>query len=1194
MIRVGLFNSNGLSGKVEMCKKFYMDELLDIFFIVETKLSANATGYGQAFLNITRRTPFSNSRGFGNIGGIMGWCSPRLDGLCRVVDVEKDNCGAIVEVADEMMLVVGYFPPEEHNQGMSDRMLDYFERAKEMAGDKPLVILGDFNARLGTLTGDHALNGRGRKLISWLRGDGSGLTIENPVSGRFTSFTHWGRGAGITEIVLSKSVDVCGYRVMEHNSLGGSDHRPLVFELGVETPPPRTFTRWDVKKLANLEMRQLYADTLKTKILESQALLNSLPDVESYWMILKNVVETAIDETVGRFSFSRSSLLPHFWTPELVALRERVRIEEESWYTLFQQSNGRMYNETVRRGVVDRNQELRDALKKRRRELFLEEVEEFDDPQQTASFLKRIKCKKARMTKNGCQLDSKRMSDHARHFGATFGASPRIQPQENIHDPVLEDAVNMFTLDEVKRALEWAAVGKTPGCDGIHGEFWRYGADSLARPIHRLFNQLYTECTIIEEWKEAIIVPIFKKKGDANDAKNYRPIALTCVIRRIYERLLNNRLLRFNEMLSPFQAGFRKNRNTLQQVYNLSEIQHHHPELHTIFIDIKTAYDSVNRNILWQKLNDEFRIPLHLIKNLQALFDNNRSTLVINGTKSEPIPNLRGLLQGSSLSPMLFNFYINSLLKSFDDLDDSLKVNTHGIVTNHLFFADDGNIHALCLKILKKLLNMVESWAIHHDLELSASKSVYLGPASEIESRTLRLYGTSLEKVLEFEYLGVIMDMDGVNWSKNAAKRCNATRNTFHILKRVGMNPTGWPWRASAQAYKTFLRPMMEYGLAVGILSPSQLRPYQLTQNYILRHILGAPRNCSSNALHKLLLIERMEFRNFVLNGNFIGNIHNSTSYTLPSARIYRAIINNCNHRQSPTQKALKKNQLKPELSLIAHLFHPLEHQPHDGPIVRPLSHEKKRQKKLDHIKNLAGAVAQAITVDEQIHRDIVTLKDISQQQRVTVSRWILGLVCQHQVCRNCNGDLSRRHGVLCSGAHTYLHQVYDRYLNIESEENVIDQLLNRFRARAPDTLFYGHITHAIGLIYVFCRGFEMCENGFWKKCEDTAVHDHHIGSRHSTPPPSNQESDWRPSIQGRRISSNNSRLSWRRSQDSTRTTQDPPSPRRRQTSPSSTTPRPRRQDTSTPIHAHALHQANSSFSRLSRPPPSPARDGIG
>lgn len=1112
MIRLGLFNANGISGKINLCQDLIKTELIDLFFICESKISADATGYGDFFLNVTKQSHARNPGGFGKIGGILGWASPRLDGHLRAIMEEEDHNGAIIAVGDTLVIGIGYFPPEENNQGMTNKMLKFMSDCLSIAGDRPLILLGDFNSRLGQINGDHLLNGRGRRLLAWLGSEGSSLNLEQPVSGKYTCFTHWGRGYGITELVLSKDVCISGYKVFEWNSLGGSDHRPLVIDVGYQPPPPRAFGRWNIRKLATEDVRKHYQECLAANLLQASWALQS-DHVDSIWCAIKSAIEDAAIHSCDIFNY-KSPSNPIFWTVELTSMLQSIRREEEAWHELFQTHPNLAAN--ARSRLRDLNNDLREALRARKKQLFLEEYSQFDNPQLSAAFLKRIKCKKARMSRSNCILDPKKINEYSLWFGTTFGQpstefTPTSERQTEFDDLCFE---NLCDEMEVKTLLDKCKLGKSTGFDNLYGEFFRYGASSLTPFVTHLFNMAMRKNTVPSDWKETKIVPIFKKKGDPAIITNYRPIALTSFARRLFEKVIQRRLNHFTHNLSPFQAGFREHRNTVQQVLHLLEIGAHNPDLHHVFIDIKTAYDTVNRKRLWWLMRNKYRVPDYLLDILKTLFDENYSKLVVGGCESDPIPNQRGLLQGSALSPMLFNFYINELLLELDSLPDTLKVSTHGLLTNHLHFADDGNIHATSLVVLRKLLEKVENWSMTSDCVISLDKTVYMGPSDLIGTDTLYLLRRPIKKVNDFEYLGVFINSDGINWPKVAGKRCNSARGVISLLSSVGMNATGWPLTASLQAYKSFIRPVMEYGLAIEVLRPTNIAMYQAVQNLALRRIFGAPRNCSTQALHKLAKIETMEHRNWVLNASLLGRIHNSVSKSNPIVRLYReATTASLNHR-SPIQRSVKKNPIIAKSNRIPLLFHPISDDQHcSGPIIEALPVGLKKELRVDHIRSLKSGVAEPITVDAQSKIHCVFSSSVNQRIRVTISRWMLGLVAQHQLCQNCmEQELSRAHAIHCLQIEEQLLSWYPCAVTRPQGRNVIDFLLDQFRLAPPDEEFLGRMSEMIGMIFIVCRRMEQDDNGFWKVPPNvTGITSGTVGTNHSS-----RRSDFRASAQDR------------------------------------------------------------------------------
>jgi hypothetical protein len=190
----------------------------------------------------------------------------------------------------------------------------------------------------------------------------------------------------------------------------------------------------------------------------------------------------------------------------------------------------------------------------------------------------------------------------------------------------------------------------------------------IAPILTKWFNLQSKTAHFPEEWKTAIIVPIFKNKGSAQEIANYRPIALTSCMRRVYERCVLKEMAKFDDTLSKVQGGFRRKCSTYNQVIALQEFCKNHPKAIHAFLDIKAAYDCVDRRLLWKRIEKLDGMSRPLIRILQGLFDHNVSRLVFHGKLSDPIPNQTGLLKGSSLLPILFNQFINDLLMKLNEL----------------------------------------------------------------------------------------------------------------------------------------------------------------------------------------------------------------------------------------------------------------------------------------------------------------------------------------------------------------------------------------------------------------------------------------------------------------------------------------------------------------------------------------------
>ena len=87
----------------------------------------------------------------------------------------------------------------------------------------------------------------------------------------------------------------------------------------------------------------------------------------------------------------------------------------------------------------------------------------------------------------------------------------------------------------------------------------------LSYILAKLLNKCLKECCFPDCWKVSSVVPVFKNVGERSTVKNYRPVSLLCVVSKVFEKLVNNRIVDHLEkcgLFSDFQYGFRSSRST--------------------------------------------------------------------------------------------------------------------------------------------------------------------------------------------------------------------------------------------------------------------------------------------------------------------------------------------------------------------------------------------------------------------------------------------------------------------------------------------------------------------------------------------------------------------------------------------------------------------------------------------------------
>ena len=145
--------------------------------------------------------------------------------------------------------------------------------------------------------------------------------------------------------------------------------------------------------------------------------------------------------------------------------------------------------------------------------------------------------------------------------------------------------------------------GKVVGKDEITGEMIKGGSDSLVDWVRRLCNMAFESGVVPEDWGSAVIVPLYKGKGESTECKNYRGISLLSVVEKIYAGILLDRARRVTGgLIDDEQGGFRAGKGSVDQIYTLKQIgeksRKKKRRVYVRFIDLEKAYDRVNRKAL--------------------------------------------------------------------------------------------------------------------------------------------------------------------------------------------------------------------------------------------------------------------------------------------------------------------------------------------------------------------------------------------------------------------------------------------------------------------------------------------------------------------------------------------------------------------------------------------------------------------
>ncbi len=346
---------------------------------------------------------------------------------------------------------------------------------------------------------------------------------------------------------------------------------------------------------------------------------------------------------------------------------------------------------------------------------------------------------------------------------------------------------NRFNIDfhhsRIRKILLKINSNKARGPDNIHGKILKHCAVSIAFPLSCIFKLSYNCGYIPKEWKLANVVPVYKK-GSKSSVENYRPISLTCLVMKVFERIIKDELLFHTEsLLNPKQHGFLSNRscttNMVDFTNSLALSLNEQLRTDVIYFDFAKAFDSVNHDIILHKLKHKFKINGTLLKFLVNYLKDRQQRVVIGNTSSSYKSVNSGVPQGSIIGPLLFVLFIN-------DLSDELSTGTEAVL-----YADDTKIwrvinSSLDHEILQKDVDCLQNWANDNLMRFHPGKCKILTVTSEVNPLlfSYSLGGIPLNHTPSEKDLGVDITPT-LNFQPQCDRLISKANQKFGLLRRT-------------------------------------------------------------------------------------------------------------------------------------------------------------------------------------------------------------------------------------------------------------------------------------------------------------------------------------------------------------------------------------------------------------------------
>ncbi|KAI4884175.1 hypothetical protein NFI96_007457 [Prochilodus magdalenae] len=514
------------------------------------------------------------------------------------------------------------------------------------------------------------------------------------------------------------------------------------------------------------------------------------------------------------------SVMPKFYNNVRFPTRESNILDQKPWVNKSVRALIKSRDEAFRSGDRLAYSAARRNLKKGIKEAkhsYKQRIEEHFENNNPRSMWNGIKALTDYKTNTPQASDDTSLPDVLNQFFARFDNQNRGTHHTA---PPVGDQTLVLKHHQVKSTLQRVNVNKAAGPDGVCGRTLKACASQLAEVFTNIFNLSLKQAAVPTFFKTSTIIPV-PKKSVVKCLNDYRPVALTPIVMKCFERLV---LSHIKAVIPPdldqHQFAYRTNRSTEDAVSMalhtaLTHLEQPNTYVRMLFVDFSSAFNTIIPHKLVSKLGSLGLDSSICSWVLGFLTDRPQCVRIGNHTSSTLILNT-GTPQGCVLSPLLFTLFTNDCTP------------THSSNTI-IKFADDTTIVGLISdgdeRAYRNEVECLDGWCKVNDLVLNTSKTkeivVDFRRTKKSDHLPLHISGAEVERVEKVKFLGVHIT-NHLTWSSNTSYLCMRAQQRLYFLRKL--KQAQLPQKLLVNFYRSTIESILSHCMIVCVFQLHSLR----------------------------------------------------------------------------------------------------------------------------------------------------------------------------------------------------------------------------------------------------------------------------------------------------------------------------------------------------------------------------------